>query len=346
MALGEEAFEQLALQVGAGQFALDRARDHLATPADHRHRGARERRVAKEFFLRLAATVAEQLHLADVELDRAGGEALGDDEGELPVHVVAAEQHMVADGDARQDEPAGLLADRDEAEVAGAAAHVADQHHVADLHLLAPALALPVEPGVERGLRFLEECEVFEARRPRRLDGQLARRRVERRGHRQDDVLLLEAEVGLLAGHARVPRLGEVPEVQSRRLERRDAAVLLARAPGQDARPAIDARMAQPRLGRADEARLDLSALLAGVLAGGVVALRCPRQFEAARRHLARAREIQEGRQQRPILDDARLDDLGDGQDDGALGFALGRRRIDVGEGAVGRAQVDAHYIS
>ena len=54
----------------------------------------------------------------------------------------------------------GLFADGDQREVGGAAADVADQHDVADLDLLAPAVAAGVDPGVERGLRLLEQRDV------------------------------------------------------------------------------------------------------------------------------------------------------------------------------------------
>ena len=47
-----------------------------------------------------------------------------------------------------------------------------------------------------------------------------------------------------------------------------------------------------------------------------------------------------------PVLDDARLDDLRHRQDHRPSRLALGRRRIDVAESAVRRAQVDAHYVS
>ena len=48
------------------------------------------------------------------------------------VHVVAAEQDVIADGDALEREVAVGLADGDQREVGGAAADVADQHDVAD----------------------------------------------------------------------------------------------------------------------------------------------------------------------------------------------------------------------
>ena len=60
---------------------------------------------------------------------------------EREVHVVAAEQDVVADRDAMQFQVAFALDDGDQREVGGAAADVDDEDDVADLHLLAPAAA-------------------------------------------------------------------------------------------------------------------------------------------------------------------------------------------------------------
>ena len=112
--------------------------------------------------------------------------------GQGQIHVVAAEQHVIADRDARQHQLPGFLADRDEGEIRSAAADVADQHDVADFDLLAPFVMARLDPGIERRLRLLQKGDALQPRRLRRLDGQLARHRVEGRRHRQDDVLLFE----------------------------------------------------------------------------------------------------------------------------------------------------------
>ena len=62
---------------------------------------------------------------------------------ERQVHVVAAEQDVIADRDPLEGERAALLADRDQREVGGAAADVADEHDVAD-----PDLARATLPRV------------------------------------------------------------------------------------------------------------------------------------------------------------------------------------------------------
>ena len=128
--------------------------------------------------------------------------------GQGQVHVVAAQQDVVADRHAGQHQLARLLADGDQRQVGGAAAHVADQHHVADLDLLAPLVVAGVDPGIKGGLRLLQQGDVLQAGGAGRLDGQLAGHGVERGRHRQDDVLLLQPVLGHVLGDQVVPGLG------------------------------------------------------------------------------------------------------------------------------------------
>ncbi len=252
-------------------------------------------------------------------------------------------QEVLADGHARQLQPAGLLADRDQRQVGRAAAHVADQHGVADLHQLPPGVAVRLDPGIKRGLRLLQQRDVFQPRRPRRLDGQLAGRRVERRRHRQHDFLLFQPAVGQVARQLMVPRLNQMFQVERAGFQRRDAAAAFRPLPRQHRPLAVDAGVAQPRLGRRHQPRRHEAALLPGELADGVIAVGVPRQFQAAGRHFARPRQIQIRRQERPVGHGPRPDDLRHGQ---VRRPAVGRLRgpgIDVGHAAVGGPQVDAH---
>ncbi len=66
-------------------------------------------------------------------------EALLEQAGERQVHVVAAEQDVLADGDALEGEVAVALGHGDQAEVGRAAADVADEDQVADRDAPAPA---------------------------------------------------------------------------------------------------------------------------------------------------------------------------------------------------------------
>ena len=121
------------------------------------------------------------------------------------------------------------------------------------LHLPAPRVAERVEPGVERGLRLFEQRHVLEAGALRGAQRQLARLRVERRGHRQQDVLLRQRQRRRRPARPRVERRGEVPQVRGRRVHRRDLRHVLGRAPRQDRRGAVRAAVRQPRLRRRDQ---------------------------------------------------------------------------------------------
>ena len=70
--------------------------------------------------------------LPGIELHALLGEAAGDVVGQRQIHVVAAHQQVIADGDAPQHQFALLFGDADERQVGGAAADVADQQRIAD----------------------------------------------------------------------------------------------------------------------------------------------------------------------------------------------------------------------
>ena len=90
--------------------------------------------------------------------------------GQRQIHVVPAQEDVIADSHARQHELTRLFADGDEGQVGGAAAQVADQDDVADFHLLAPPVLADVDPGVKRGLRLLEQRQLFQSRSARGRD--------------------------------------------------------------------------------------------------------------------------------------------------------------------------------
>ena len=180
------------------------------------------RRVGEQRLLRHAGLVPQRLQLPGVDAVSFPFEPLLHDVRQRQVHVVAAEQDVIADRDALEREVAVALADRDQREVGGAAADVAHQHDVADAQLPAPAVARAVDPRVEGGLRLLEQRDVREAGGVRRLQRQLARHRVERRRHGEEDVLAFERERRVGGREARVPRPSQMPEVGATR--RRPAA--------------------------------------------------------------------------------------------------------------------------
>src|SRR5215468_3061835 len=81
-------------------------------------------------------------------------------EGE--VHVVAAQQDVIADRHALEREIPIVLPNGDQAEIGGAAPDVDDEEQVTDAKCSPPRLAHAVYPRVARGLRLLEERHVPE----------------------------------------------------------------------------------------------------------------------------------------------------------------------------------------
>ena len=125
-------------------------------------------------------------------------------------------------------------------------------------------VALGGEPGVEGGLRLLQERDLLEPRRAGGLDGQLAGHGVERGGDGQQDVLVLEPVGGRLAGDPVVPGVAEVGQVGGRRLDRRDLGDVLGGASRAGSRPRRSTPgVRQPALGRADQPARDLRPVLA-----------------------------------------------------------------------------------
>ena len=204
-----------------------------------------------------------------VEALHAFGQRAGDRVGQGQVHVVSAQQDVLADGQPREDQVAPFILDGDQGEVGRSAADVADQDDVAGLHLLAPFFALAGKPGVKRSLRLFEQRDILEPGLGGRLDRQLAGTRVERRGDGQEDLLILEPLGGRLAGLSRVPGVAKMLEKRGRRVDGRDPRNIFRRRPGQDRRAPIDARMREPALGRADQPAGDLGAVVAGKRADG-----------------------------------------------------------------------------
>ena len=202
--------------------------------------------------------------LGGVEPVHPAGQGRGDGVGQGEVHVVAAEQDVLADGQAGQGEVAALVGHGDQGEVGRPAADVADEEEVADLDLLPPAVALRGEPGVEGGLRLLQERDVLQPGGPGGLDGQLAGDGVERGGDGQQDVLVFEPVGGDLPAICVVPGVAEVGQVGGRGLDRRDLRDVVGGAPGQDRALAVDPGVREPALGRADQPARDLRPVVAG----------------------------------------------------------------------------------
>ena len=142
-------------------------------------------------FLGRAAGMPQGDRLPGIELHALLGEPAGHVMGQGQVHVVAAHQQVIADGDSPQHQLALLLGGADQRQVGRAAADVADQQRVADRKRSPPALAGRGQPGVDGRLRLFQQHQVGrQSGGQRGLARQLAGAGVERGRHRQHDVLL------------------------------------------------------------------------------------------------------------------------------------------------------------
>lgn len=128
------------------------------------------RSISEQQFLGLAAPVSQRRKLPRVKLLSGGGQLLVQVVRQRQVHVIAAQQNMVAHGHPRQLHLPGLLRDRHQGKIARAAAHIDHQDHVADLDILAKTLAHRLQPGVQGRLRFLEQRDMLKPGLLRGLD--------------------------------------------------------------------------------------------------------------------------------------------------------------------------------
>ena len=129
----EEAFEQHAIEIVAGQGGLDRSTDQSRAAAENRDGmlGFVESGWSIAFF-RDAALLPQRVELHRVELRVLLGELRLDSAREREIHVVAAEQDVLADGDALKAKFAAFLGDRDQRKVGGAATDIDDEDQIAD----------------------------------------------------------------------------------------------------------------------------------------------------------------------------------------------------------------------
>ncbi len=158
---GEEAVEDERLGLRARELVVQRAADE---PAAARGQGNRPARacafglcVVEQALLGDATGLGERRELSRLET-AAIAHARFDAPRQREVHVVAAEQQVIADRVALERGLAVALAgDADQREVGRAAAEIADEHLVADRQVRAPIVEVIGEPRVERGLRLLEQ---------------------------------------------------------------------------------------------------------------------------------------------------------------------------------------------
>jgi hypothetical protein len=169
--------------------------------------------ITEQPLFRTAASVRERGHLPAVDLLAFRFELRLHDVGEREIHVVAAEQDVVPHGHAGQLQRAPLVERSNRRKVSGTAADVHHENDVPWPHLRAPPIAHRIDPGVQRRLGLFEQREALDPRGHRRLHGQLARARIERRGHGENDVLRAERARCVAARHARFPCFTQVLQV-------------------------------------------------------------------------------------------------------------------------------------
>ena len=161
----EEPLEQHSIHVVNRQRGLDCAANEPRPAAQQRDRPLGLFGVRQERFLREPGLMPQAVQLPRVDLVSGRFETLLQQTGQREIHVVAAEQDVLADSDALERELTLPLRYRDQAEVRGSAADIADQHQIADLDPAPPLVAKRVQPGIERRLRFFEQRDAFEAGR-------------------------------------------------------------------------------------------------------------------------------------------------------------------------------------
>ncbi len=270
----KEAVDDRLRHFVACQLRPKRPAQKRRTSRSERDRRHRQGRIAEQFLFGLSACVDEARLLPAVDRLALSLELLPNHVRQGEIHVVAAEQDMVAHCDSNEIEGPVLFDRSDRGEVGCPAADVDDENDVTRAHLLAPSIAQCHGPGVKRGLWFFEQRGTFDPRRQRGLDGQLARSRIERRRDGDDDLLLGECVV--TAAEACIEGLGEMFEVPPRRLDGRDLFDVVGSPQGQKARPPVHRRMREPALGAGDDARRRVDPARSRVGADGESALRIP----------------------------------------------------------------------
>ena len=233
------SLEERGLHVLRRDVHRHRAADHRPALAHHRDREARRRGVKRAAPPSRPGTPAPASRTAPRRAGRRGvfvSTALASARSMLS----PPSKQVIADRIANERQFPLLLTGADQAEIGRAAADIDDQAAHAGLEHAGFLRRVRAEPGIERGLRFLEQRDVLQPGLLRGLGGEVTGHVVERRRHRHDHGLFFEAILGL-AVRRRVPGLDDVLEVLRTHFERREARHVRRSGPGQERRTAIDA---------------------------------------------------------------------------------------------------------
>ncbi len=259
--------------------------------------------------------------------------------GQGQVHVVAADQQVVADGHSPQHQLAFLLSGRTSVRsvVPPPTSHTSSVSPT--FSTLPPALAPIGQPGIDGRLRLFEQHQMArQAGGQRRFARQLAGSGVERGRHGQHDLLLGNRRIG----KGRFPGGDQVLQITPRGGDRRDLRHLGRRVPGQDRLMPIDAAMGQPALGRGHRAVRHLRRLDPRHFAHRDRAALRPRQIERSLACFVLGGQVEKRRQDGAGFDRAGRHQLRNRQHLDGGPVPLQRR---VGQHAVGGAQVDADNV-
>ena len=334
------------------------ALQHHRAAAAHQPRAAAQQRdrrlfrcvMGQQHFLGSAAAV-HQLRQAAGRQRRARRAAHARFHGmrQRQVHVVAPQHQVVAHADARQAGRAagGIKFHVDQAQVGGAAAHVADQHAARLRQFRVQPVVVAQQPVVERRLGFFQQAQLRQPGLPGCAERQGAGTFVKGRRHGEPELLMLQ----WTTWKARIPGQAHMVQVAGAGVDRRDFGHLVGRAPGQDGRQPVHRRMRQPALGAGHPPARHLRTEPSRPLADdrrrltGVAGVARPRQLQRARGHLAFGRVKADRRQQRQGGHFARCDQLVDVEHADAGLPALHRRQGCVSDHSMGSAEVDADDV-
>ncbi len=259
--------------------------------------------------------------------------------GESEIHVVATKHQVVADADARQLRLAVLERHLDQRQVRRAAADIANKQQPRTREFLGEALLVAEKPVIEGRLRLFEQAQMRQAGLSCGFERQRARTFVERRGNRQDHLLLFEWRFR----EAVPPGGANMREIAGAGGDRRDLGDIVFGTPGQDRRHPVDRGVRQPALGAGDQATRNLGAKIERQAAGErrfAAVLSVPRQLQIAWAEFPGCRVEADRRQQRPRGNLAGSDQLLDLEQ---LDLLFSRRR--VGDDGVAGAEIDADDV-
>ena len=212
--------------------------------------------------------------------------------GQRQIHVVAAEQDVVADRDAVQQQVAVLFGHGNQRQVGRAAADIHHEDDIARFDLLAPASFTALYPAVQSGLGLFQQHRLPQPHGMRGLHGQFACRGIEGGRDSDDEFLFTQRRLG----ETRIPGITQMPQIEPGGFQRRHARHLFRSLDRQDCGPAVDAAVAEPTLRARNQADRRLASKGSCQLADDGPIIVTPGQFQIFGPHFGLVRLVQKGR--------------------------------------------------